>query len=251
MEGDITDSKNPILIIDSSGRFEAETKNIFLMLGLSVHRVPNCKTAIRKYKECPLGLAVVIIREGHHEECYSLFRKLRSSLSCALLVGILGSEHFIHNVHTDLITNGADVVVGNPSNTELGYQALAIMKMLCKQRHGGYWTSNDSIVTPDIEIIIPQRKIFVKGCEVSLPPKEFGILVFLARNPCKVMTYAEIYTNVWHEPFEFVSREVVWSHVYRLRFTLKASGNTSDYIKNSKGYGYSFEPKPYENEKKI
>jgi len=236
--------KGRILIVDSSGSFEAEVKPLFAMMGVDAVRASDCKVAIRMFKEQPTELLVLLINEGSHKESYIAFRKLRRSVNCAILVGVSGHNEFVHRVHSRLFANGADIVMANPTRTELGLQAIAAIRMVHKHWSEGSRISEKTIVAQDIEIMVSRRRVYIKKQKVILPPKEFDILVYLAQNPRAVKSYADIYTEVWKEPYEYVSREVVWSHIHRLRFMLRVTEDTPNYIKNSKGYGYSFEPDP-------
>ena len=50
---------------------------------------------------------------------------------------------------------------------------------------------------PGLEIYPDRRKIYRNQREVSLTAKEFDILSLLAANPGRVITYAQIYEQVW------------------------------------------------------
>ncbi len=54
-----------------------------------------------------------------------------------------------------------------------------------------------ALCLPGLEIYPDRRKIFRDRREISLTAKEFDILTFLAANQGRVMTYAQIYENVW------------------------------------------------------
>lgn len=54
-----------------------------------------------------------------------------------------------------------------------------------------------SLKLPGLEIYPNRRKIYRDRREVSLTVKEFDILCYLAANRGKVMTYAQIYQQVW------------------------------------------------------
>ena len=54
-----------------------------------------------------------------------------------------------------------------------------------------------ALCLPGLEIYPDRRKIFRDRREISLTAKEFYILTFLAANQGRVMTYAQIYENVW------------------------------------------------------
>ena len=49
----------------------------------------------------------------------------------------------------------------------------------------------------DFRIDIPGRTVQVKNCDVRLTPKEFDLLVYLARHPGKVITHRALLGAVW------------------------------------------------------
>ena len=63
-----------------------------------------------------------------------------------------------------------------------------------------YKLKDESILSlPGIEIRLERRKIYSASQEISLTAKEFDILCMLAVNRGRVVTYEQIYQNVWNE----------------------------------------------------
>lgn len=58
-------------------------------------------------------------------------------------------------------------------------------------------SSEPTLQIPGLEIYLDRREIFRDRQEISLTAKEFDILCFLAANEGRVMTYAQIYEQVW------------------------------------------------------
>ena len=56
---------------------------------------------------------------------------------------------------------------------------------------------SDGILIGELEIHPKSRKVLLKGSEISLTPKEFDILYFLAQNRGEVFTKEQIYRAVW------------------------------------------------------
>lgn len=56
---------------------------------------------------------------------------------------------------------------------------------------------SDELLIGDLEIHPRSRKVLMKGSEISLTPKEFDILYFLAKNRGEVFTKEQIYRAVW------------------------------------------------------
>lgn len=60
---------------------------------------------------------------------------------------------------------------------------------------------SDALLIGDLEIRPRSRKVLIKGSEISLTPKEFDILYFLAKNRGEVFTKEQIYRAVWEEDY--------------------------------------------------
>lgn len=74
----------------------------------------------------------------------------------------------------------------------------------------------------DLSINEEYRKVFLRGQEVDLTGKEFGILVLLVSNPGRVFTYEQIYENVWNEVY-YNEKKRVANHVSGLRKKLEGA----------------------------
>lgn len=70
---------------------------------------------------------------------------------------------------------------------------------------------------PGFEICPERRKIYSKIREISLTTKEFDILYILAVNEGRVVTYEQIYQNVWNAFPTGRENNIVGYHVRNLR----------------------------------
>lgn len=85
-----------------------------------------------------------------------------------------------------------------------------------------------------IYINVEKREVLVKGEKIKLPKLEFNLLYLLALKPEKVYVREEIYSKIWGNNV-VVGDRTLDVHIRKLR---KKIGQ--DYIKTSKGVGYSF-----------
>jgi len=85
------------------------------------------------------------------------------------------------------------------------------------------------------------RRVEVANREVSLTPKEFDLLVYMAQRPDKVFGREELLRDVWNYQF-YGDQRTVDTHVKRLREKLgQYSEQVSRYIVTVWGVGYKFE----------
>jgi two-component system, OmpR family, KDP operon response regulator KdpE len=88
-----------------------------------------------------------------------------------------------------------------------------------------------------LEIDVPRRQVTWQGSEVSLSPKEFDLLAFLARHAGKVVTHRQILTAVWGPAHE---HDTQYLRVYVGQLRQKIEPNPSDprFILTEPGIGY-------------
>ncbi|WP_428908970.1 response regulator [Niallia sp. Krafla_26] len=101
--------------------------------------------------------------------------------------------------------------------------------------------SKDVIVFPHLTIDNDAHRVLADGQEVSLTPKEYELLFFLAKSPDKVYDREQLLKEVWHYEF-FGDLRTVDTHVKRLREKLnKVSEQAAKMIITVWGVGYKFE----------
>lgn len=102
-------------------------------------------------------------------------------------------------------------------------------------------TTKDVIVFPHLTIDHDAHRVLADGKEVSLTPKEYELLYFLAKSPDKVFDREQLLKEVWHYEF-FGDLRTVDTHVKRLREKLnKVSEQAAKMIVTVWGVGYKFE----------
>ena len=99
-------------------------------------------------------------------------------------------------------------------------------------------TAKAKIEIGAIEIDFERKMVTVRGEDIHLSPKEFGIFSLLAKNPKRVFTREEILSEVWHGE-SYVLDRTVDVHVARIRRKL---GDEASCLTNRQGYGYCLVP---------
>lgn len=102
-------------------------------------------------------------------------------------------------------------------------------------------TTKDVVVFPHLTIDNDAHRVTADGKEVSLTPKEYELLYFLAKAPDKVFDREQLLKEVWQYEF-FGDLRTVDTHVKRLREKLnKVSSQAAKMIVTVWGVGYKFE----------
>ncbi|MEJ7645551.1 MAG: response regulator transcription factor [Chryseolinea sp.] len=91
----------------------------------------------------------------------------------------------------------------------------------------------------DLSIDTERRIVLIGNSRVELTPKEFDLLILLARNPGKSYNRNQLLNLVWG--YEFSGYEhTVNSHVNRLRTKIESDTDRPKYILTTWGVGYRF-----------
>jgi len=88
-----------------------------------------------------------------------------------------------------------------------------------------------------------RREALARGRAVALRPKEFDLLLMLARHPGQVFSREQLLSKVWGYDFEGQSRTVD-VHVQHVREKIEAAGGSPGLIATVWGVGYKFEDVP-------
>src|SRR5208282_3183559 len=93
----------------------------------------------------------------------------------------------------------------------------------------------------DFRIDLAAHKVTVRRGEVHLTPKEFDLLVYLARHPGKVITHRALLGAIWGGQS---TEQVEYLRVFvgQLRKKLEPESASPRYIVTEPWVGYRFEP---------
>lgn len=90
-----------------------------------------------------------------------------------------------------------------------------------------------------LKIDIDNRCITTENGMFELPPKEFDLLLFCAKNQGKILTKQQIYESVWGEEYVYDDSNIM-AIISRLRKKLEENPGKPKYIQTIKGIGYRF-----------
>jgi DNA-binding response OmpR family regulator len=141
------------------------------------------------------------------------------------------------------LASGADDFLSKPVNPEI---LLARVKTILRrvqhlQDHMNTGSSapfvyNDGYLSIDIE----KHEVLIHAKRLKLTPREFGLLVYLARNGGKLLTFEKILANVWGPEYQG-SMDHVHVYISHLRRKIEEDPKIPSYIKTIHGIGYIFE----------
>lgn len=95
------------------------------------------------------------------------------------------------------------------------------------------------LVYRGLEIDRDARSVHSCAGTFELPPKEFDVLMLLARHQGRILTKQQIYEAVWNEPYVYDDSNIM-AVISRLRRKIEPDPAAPTYIQTVKGVGYRF-----------
>ena len=136
------------------------------------------------------------------------------------------------------LESGADDFLSKPFNADvLLARARTVLR---RSANGSTQNSNFQFNNGHLSIDIEKRHVVVDERRVKLTPIEFRLLVYMARNSGKVLTFNHILSNVWGDEYK---GSVDYVHVYvsHLRNKIEEDAKHPRYVLTVHGVGYMFE----------
>ncbi|TWS24893.1 response regulator transcription factor [Tsukamurella sputi] len=159
-----------------------------------------------------------------------LCRRVRevSEVPIIMLTALDGVDNRI-----DGLESGADDYLAKPfSLRELQLRVNALLRRSTPTEAGLV------IEAGPFRIDAAHRRAWVDGREISLTTREYELLLYLARNPDRVISRDEILREVWR--WGFGDPSTVTVHVRRLREKIEADPRAPAFLRTEWGAGYRF-----------
>lgn len=130
---------------------------------------------------------------------------------------------------------GADDYLTKPFGMrELVARCRALLR---RQRGNGKTEKDDILKFEDIALHPQECRVFLKGEEVNLSPKEFRILELFMGQPRRVWSRDQIIDQVWGHDF-MGDNKTVDVHIRWIREKLEVDPSHPHYLKTVRGFGY-------------
>jgi two-component system response regulator VicR len=165
---------------------------------------------------------------------WTMLRRLREfcNVPVIFLTAVGGTERTI-----DGLDLGADDYITKPfARSEL----LARVQAVLRRRMLPAASGSEALRFDGGNLIIDPSnyRVSVHGQDISLTPTEYELLLYLALNAGRVLTYEDILVQVWGDEYEG-SDSNVKVYVRRLRHKIEENPSEPRYILNHWGVGYS------------
>lgn len=120
-----------------------------------------------------------------------------------------------------------------------GSVLVARVKSLLRRTRSWAGLSGDRIECGDLVVDLASRTVTLFGEGVHLTPTEYKLLVLLGRFHGKVLTFQQIFAEVWGADYD-VDPQMLRTHISRLRKKVEADYASPTLIQTVPGVGYRF-----------
>jgi two-component system KDP operon response regulator KdpE len=226
--------KPNILVVDDEPQITRVLKTALSSRGYSIRTAADGDEAVQTMKEWSPDLLITDLRMPNMDGL-ALCKHVRSKSQMPIIVlSVRGEEQ----TKVEALDAGADDYVTKPFNMN---ELLARVRAAIRRSTMSPQLESEIIEVGDFRIDQQAREVRVRGREVRLTPKEFDVLVYLARHPARVMTHRVLLAAVWGDTStdqpEYL--RVVIAH---LRKKVEEDEKAPRYIITEPWVGYRFNP---------
>lgn len=225
--------RSRILVVDDEVQIARVLKTSLQAQGYEVKTAPDGETGYNAAMDWLPDLIVTDLSMPAMNGI-ELCRALRERSQIPIIVlSVRGEE----KNKVDALDAGADDYVTKPFSVN---ELLARVRANLRRVAATEESSQEVIEQGDFYVNPESRQVRVAGKEVRLTPKEFDLLVFMARHPNKVLTHRVLLNAVWGG--ESVQQpEYLRVFINQLRKKIEPQ-ETPRYILTDPWIGYRFQP---------
>jgi two-component system, OmpR family, KDP operon response regulator KdpE len=226
--------KGNILVVDDEPQITRVLKTTLSSHGYGTRTAADGDEALQLMKDwCP-DLVITDLRMPNMDGL-ELCRHLRAKSRIPIIVlSVKGEER----VKVEALDAGADDYVTKPFKIN---ELLARVRAALRRAAAPEEPDAESIESGDFHIDLQTRAVRVRDREIHLTPKEFDLLLYLARHPRRVITHRALLSAVWGEN-SVQQPEYLRVFVGHLRKKLEPDEHSPRYILTEPWVGYRFEP---------
>jgi len=230
----MAEEKLKILIVDDEPQITRVLKTTLSSRGYAIRTASDGDDALQVLKEWSPDLMITDLRMPNLDGL-GLCRRVRTKSQIPIIVlSVRGEERS----KVEALDAGADDYVTKPFSTN---ELLARVRAALRRATTAQQTDSQVIEAGDFRIDLQAHSVHVRKQEVKLTPKEFDVLVHLARHHGKVVTHRGLLAAVWGdtstEQPEYL--RVVIGHLRKKREPDEAAPR---YIVTEPWIGYRFNP---------
>ncbi len=223
-----------ILVVDDEPQITRVLRTSLSSHGYDIRVANDGETALEILKDWPPDLVITDLAMPRMDGL-ELCRRLRARSQMPILVlSVKGEER----TKVQALDAGADDYVTKPFGMN---ELLARVRASFRRAPAEEKAEGGVIQAGDFRIDLDAHAVTVRRRPVKLTPKEFDLLVHLARHAGKVVTHRALLAAVWGGQ-STEQTEYLRVFINRLRKKLEPERETSRYIVTEPWVGYRFQP---------
>jgi two-component system, OmpR family, KDP operon response regulator KdpE len=223
-----------ILVVDDETQITRVLRTSLSSHAYDVRVANDGETALEMMKDWTPDLVITDLSMPNMDGL-ELTRRLRATTQVPIVIlSVRGEERS----KVQALDAGADDYVTKPFSVE---ELLARVRASLRRSQSDAGAESSRIDVGDFLIDLAAHKVSVRGKEVHLTPKEFDLLVYLARHAGKVITHRALLGAIWGGQS---TEQVEYLRVFvgQLRKKLEPQSASPRYIVTEPWVGYRFEP---------
>jgi len=226
--------KGNILVVDDEPQITRVLKTTLSSHGYGTRTASDGDEAVQMMKEWSPDLLITDLRMPNMDGL-ELCRQVRATSQIPIIVlSVRGEER----IKVEALDAGADDYVTKPFSTN---ELLARVRGALRRASVKDAPEEQVIDIGDFHIDLQSRSVQVRDRSLHLTPKEFDLLVYLARHPGKVVTHRALLSAIWGEN-SVEQPEYLRVFVGHLRKKTESDEGSPGYIITEPWVGYRFEP---------
>jgi two-component system, OmpR family, KDP operon response regulator KdpE len=229
-----SDLKQNILVVDDEAQITRVLKTTLSTRGYGIRTAADGEQAMQTLKAWAPDLIITDLRMPNVDGLELCRRVRKESRIPIIVLSVKGEEA----IKVEALDAGAEDYITKPFSIN---ELLARVRATLRRAALPEKPEEALIDIGDFHIDVSGRKVEVKDQEVHLTPKEFDLLVYLARHPEKVITHRALLAAVWG-PNSVEQPEYLRVFIGHLRKKLEPDEASPRYIITEPWVGYRFEP---------
>ena len=221
-----------ILIVDDEPQITRVLRTALSTQGYSLRVAANGVQGLEAAHEWKPDLVITDLAMPEMDGV-ELCRELRAVSQVPIIVLSVRSQD---RMKIEALDAGADDYVTKPFSIQ---ELQARVRAQLRRSNAASASEAPVIALGDFRIDLPQHRVVVRGQEIHLTPKQFDLLVVLARHPGQVLTHRALLHAVWGANAD--QPEYLRVNIGQLRKKIETSEEPR-YILTEPWIGYRFRP---------
>ena len=223
-----------ILVVDDEPQITRVLRTSLTSQGYDIRVANNGETALEILKDWTADLVITDLAMPVMDGV-ELCRRVRAKSEVPIIVlSVRGEER----TKVQALDVGADDYITKPFGIN---ELLARVRASLRRSPSPEEEEGGVIDAGDFHIDLDTHSVSVQGREVHLTPKEFELLVYLARRPEKVVPHRVLLRAVWG-PNSTEQPEYLRVFIGQLRKKIEPEASSPRYLHTEPWIGYRFDP---------